>query len=331
MNTSVRWEIAQTMNKHKNETTDDKTESTELGRRRPRDLSETARIDGIVGKAKARDTDHALTILEGRQEGRTVRLLGNAFKIGRDPSCDFPVLGRGISRSHLELKKEDSHEWVVYDADSKNGTFVNGEKVERRCLSPGDEIQIGLETVLKYSRAGETEVAVRVANYEASIRDPLTGIYNRRHFTTQLTYYVHEATRRREPLSILFLDIDHFKRVNDQYGHPAGDIVIKGVSDCVLEMIRPVDIFCRYGGEEFALIVDGADALDAYDVAERMRLRISRLSFRLENVDLPVTASFGLSTLAEDETRTVKELIEEADRNLYEAKRDGRNRTARTK
>jgi diguanylate cyclase (GGDEF)-like protein len=181
-------------------------------------------------------------------------------------------------------------------------------------------------TVLGAVVTGSLELAWQFAEVDKRARtDPLTGLWNRHHFGEQLQRTLNEADRREEPVSLVLVDIDHFKRVNDQWGHQAGDSVLKQVARILQGGVRSVDICVRYGGEEIALLLPHTDSEHAVEVAERLRARICAQPFRHGAVDIPVTASFGVATYPE----TVKvrdHLFPSSDKALYIAKHEGRNR-----
>jgi diguanylate cyclase (GGDEF)-like protein len=154
--------------------------------------------------------------------------------------------------------------------------------------------------------------------------DPLTGLWNRLHFGEQLQRTLAEADRYGTPVSLVLVDIDHFKKVNDTWGHEAGDAVLRQVSRLVQEGVRAVDICVRYGGEEIAMLLAQTHSERAVEVAERLRERISAQPIRHGGADIPVTASFGVATYPE----TVKvrdQLFPASDKALYIAKHAGRN------
>jgi diguanylate cyclase (GGDEF)-like protein len=159
-----------------------------------------------------------------------------------------------------------------------------------------------------------------------AITDGLTGLFNHRHFQERLNHEFHRRGRFPEPISLLLIDIDHFKEINDTYGHPVGDLVLKDVSDIIKRTIRNIDVPARYGGEEFAVILIGTDTRGALKMAERLRKAVMKKIFSAENENFQITVSIGLST-HRDEIRSKEELIEEADKALYHAKRTGRNRS----
>lgn len=155
--------------------------------------------------------------------------------------------------------------------------------------------------------------------------DPLTELFNRRYFRQRLQEEFQRARRYNLPLSLLLLDIDDFKRVNDTYGHSTGDAVLRAIADVLRRNVRTFDLCCRYGGEEFVLVLPGSDAEDAVRTGDRVRLAISgqRLTGRANDPPIHVTVSVGAVTLGN--LGTVDELIEEADRALYQAKQRGKN------
>lgn len=165
----------------------------------------------------------------------------------------------------------------------------------------------------------------RLAN--AAIIDPLTGCYNRREFETQLKRTISHAIRHKIDLSVFILDLDHFKKVNDVFGHPAGDEVLRQVAGLVQNDMRKDDIFARYGGEEFIAILPGTGKRKALELAERLRLKISGHAVEYHDRKIRVTASFGVASLDHDAGvfTDMKLLIKRADNMLYKAKLKGRN------
>ncbi len=156
--------------------------------------------------------------------------------------------------------------------------------------------------------------------------DGLTGLLNHRRFQETLEVELKRAERFNESLSLILTDIDHFKRVNDTYGHPVGDMVLKGVAELIKKTVREIDIPARYGGEEFAIIVLRADANIALKSAERLRKKVQEKRFTADGKSFNVTLSLGIASYPGDAT-TREELIERADQALYAAKEGGRNRT----
>lgn len=164
-----------------------------------------------------------------------------------------------------------------------------------------------------------------------AITDGLTGLYNHRYFQEKLSEEFNRVERYSNPLSLLLIDIDYFKKINDTYGHPVGDAVLKKIASIIRKTIRNIDIPARYGGEEFALILPGTDSQGAKNMAERLRKAIMDISFFADKERFKVTVSIGISTNPKPkgtgEVKNKEELIEKADKALYEAKKAGRNRS----
>lgn len=164
---------------------------------------------------------------------------------------------------------------------------------------------------------------------QENIADPLTGVFNRRHLDRRLHEEVTRAARHGLPLSVLLLDIDHFKRVNDHYGHQAGDQALRHFADVIKEQLREQDILARYGGEEFLVIASHTTRPGAIDLAERLRRSVEVHAFQWEGVTdgsirVPLTCSIGVSCLGVGPDND-SSMLRRADENLYRAKRGGRN------
>jgi diguanylate cyclase (GGDEF)-like protein len=157
--------------------------------------------------------------------------------------------------------------------------------------------------------------------------DGLTGLYNRRYFDALLVKELQRTARYKTPVGLVLLDIDHFKQVNDTYGHPMGDEVLRNVSRIVTSSVRVTDSAARYGGEEIAIVFTQTTAQGVSDVTERLRQRLAEFHHEYQGHSVQRTASFGLSVCeGKGATPTAKEMIDRADRALYRAKRTGRNR-----
>ena len=209
---------------------------------------------------------------------------------------------------------------LTKDGRTLGALVLEAEEVDD--LTPDDTRPL---TVLGAVVAGSLELAWQFAEVDRRARtDALTGLWNRMHFGEQLTRVLAEADRYEHPVSLVLVDIDHFKKVNDTWGHEAGDTVLKHVARVLQDGVRVVDICVRYGGEEIALLLAQADSAHAVEVAERLRSRIAATPVRHGPAEIKVTASFGVATYPE----TVKvrdQLFPSADKALYIAKHDGRN------
>jgi diguanylate cyclase (GGDEF)-like protein len=191
------------------------------------------------------------------------------------------------------------------------------------------------ESKLQLASALGEEVSLALANLklrdtlrQQSLRDPLTGLYNRRFLEEYLVHERVRATRKNRPLSVIMLDIDHFKRVNDTFGHLVGDDVLREVSMIIQREVRTVDIVARYGGEEFVVVLPETAEEGAVAFAERVRQRIAehRVAGEEGEEALSLTVSIGVATFPSSSIETVDDLISHADDALYRAKAEGRNK-----
>jgi len=160
---------------------------------------------------------------------------------------------------------------------------------------------------------------------DQSIRDPLTGLFNRRFMEESLERELQRAIRKNHPVSVLFLDLDHFKRFNDSYGHDAGDLVLRSIADLFRKFFRIDDVCCRYGGEEFSIILPESSSEHATVRANELRAAVKKLNFRHRDQTLgKVTLSIGVTTFPEHGSST-DELLKAADQCLYKSKSSGRD------
>jgi diguanylate cyclase (GGDEF)-like protein len=178
-------------------------------------------------------------------------------------------------------------------------------------------------------RTLDEKVREKTAKLEAlAVTDPLTQLYNRRYFTEISNAMFAMAKRQKEPLSIIMLDIDHFKKVNDTYGHLVGDRVIRRLADVIRKIKRESDIACRFGGEEFILLLPKTDKEGARELAERIRMHIASQKVAMEDgAYVTFTVSAGVSESILESDQSVEESIRRADDAMYKAKRAGRNST----
>jgi two-component system, cell cycle response regulator len=267
-----------------------------------------------------------LMVLVGTQMGAAFAVNAQATLIGRNPRAHVALDDDGISRNQARIfHKEGLYE--LEDMDSTNGTYVDGKRVDGRVLlHDGSRIQIG-KTVLRFAMqdALEWEASKRV--YEASVRDGLTGAFNRRYFEERLISEFAFAVRHGTALCVLLTDVDHFKRVNDRWGHPAGDHVLRCIGSELRSAARVEDVVARFGGEEFAILARGIDPAGAHAFAERLRVVLERAQIEWEGQRIAVTGSIGFAhnhagAAAADPQR----LVAAADKALYAAKAGGRNR-----
>lgn len=233
------------------------------------------------------------------------------------------TLGRGLYGVARTIQEPGSVAIVPLVKDGRTLGALVVEAAEPKALTLEEARNL---TVLAAVVTSSLELVWQFAEVDKRARtDPLTGLWNRHHFGEELQRTLNEADRYGTAVSLVLVDIDHFKRVNDTWGHEAGDSVIKQVARILQDGVRSVDICVRYGGEEIALLLAQTDSEHAVEVAERLRARICAQPIRHGLADIPVTASFGVATYPE----TVKvrdQLFPASDKALYIAKHEGRNR-----
>jgi diguanylate cyclase (GGDEF)-like protein len=161
---------------------------------------------------------------------------------------------------------------------------------------------------------------------QLSITDPMTGFYNFRYLIQTMEREMERTRRTGLPMALIMIDLDHFKRVNDDYGHPVGDAALQWACHIWRENVRRIDIPCRYGGEEFVVVLPGTSLPHAVMLAERLRRKLAALPLRSESYSIPLTASFGVSGYRGEQPCNPEAVIEAADRMLLRAKAEGRNR-----
>jgi diguanylate cyclase (GGDEF)-like protein len=265
-----------------------------------------------------------LTMVTGTEAGSVYRL-GRSALVGRSLDCQIRVDEVGVSRRHALIVQESDTEYILQDLGSRNGTTVRGRPVTRARLTDGDRIGFG-PVFFRFTLADEREEAALRLRYESSIMDGLTGAMNRRHFDDRLIGELAFAKRHDAEVSLLLMDVDFFKRVNDTHGHQAGDSVLRHLAATIRSALRLEDVFARYGGEEFAIIARGIDKGQAIAFAERLRTLVASTAFRYEQVTIPITLSIGVACLSDCDDASVDQLLALADARLYAAKGAGRNR-----
>jgi diguanylate cyclase (GGDEF)-like protein len=263
-----------------------------------------------------------LVVIAGDSVGDVFTLDADGAVIGRGDEARIRIDDTGISRHHARVSVAGG-QVRIEDLGSANGTWVNGERVETRLLRDGDKVEVGSTTILKFTFQDQLDEAFQRNLLEAARRDGLTRAFTKAYFLEQLEREVSFANRHGSPLSLLMIDVDHFKEINDALGHLAGDAVLSHLAHALRDDLRAEDLLCRYGGEEFAVLCRGSGIDQAAALAERLRARVERARFPIARSE-PVTISVGV---AEHRAGAGAEaLIAAADARLYEAKRSGRNR-----
>jgi two-component system, cell cycle response regulator len=275
---------------------------------------------------------HCLIAYSGEHMGRRYSLEGEHTVIGRSTECDVCIESAIISRRHAELHIEGDRV-VLRDLGSSNGTLVNDVRLQAPAvLKDGDLIRLGT-MMLKFYDRHSLGALLHDRIYRMATVDDGTETYTKKYLLETLEREMQRARRSGRPLAVLGLDLDHFKAVNDRYGHNAGDVVLRGAAAAAKGAVRANDIVGRIGGEEFAVVLPETDLRSALDLAERIRRAVADLNFALElhdpqggrrTVSHRQTVSLGAAQLGPAMIST-RDLLGAADAMLYTAKRDGRN------
>lgn len=270
-----------------------------------------------------------LVVIYGPDLGRRLGLPNRTFEVGRSSQCDFSLDQESVSRHHARIARskkrgEKGVEYTIMDLGSTNGTYVNDVPVTERALRDGDQIKIG-RTILKFMTGDNIETSYHEEIYRLMTVDGLTGLFNKRYFNEALERELQRATRYGRPLSLLLFDIDHFKNVNDRFGHVAGDALLKQLAQAVKGKLRAQDILARVGGEEFGLLLPEVDTEGAQTTGEKIRTVVESTVFSFDGEKMPATISIGVATNGPKLAAPLA-LYGASDAALYSAKTRGRNR-----
>jgi diguanylate cyclase (GGDEF)-like protein len=245
--------------------------------------------------------------------------------LGRGEDCDIRLHDHSVSRRHAKIEPT-AEGYFVNDQQSTNGTFVNDRQLDNSwLLQDGDYLRVG-NCIYRYLAGGNIEAEYHEEIYRLTILDGLTQIHNQRYLTEFLEREVIRSQRHARPLAVLMFDIDKFKTINDSFGHLCGDFVLRELTDIIRGTVRKEDLFARFGGEEFVLVLVETDIEEAVGVAERIRESVAAHPFRFESTPVKLTISIGIASTTGDMTMTPATLLKTADEKLYQAKREGRNR-----
>lgn len=292
---------------------------------------DTARItldeglsDAVVSGPRDRGV---VTVLAGPTPGLLFTLERDRTLIGRGGNVDILIGDNGISRRHAAIVRAPGG-YVLEDLGSTNGTTVDGTLVRgQMALRDGARIGLGRESVLGFSLRDQVEHDAARQTHDLAMRDPLTGLYNRRHLGERLDGELAYVQRHGGSITVLMADIDYFKAINDDHGHTVGDHVLRLVAEQLSKVVRREDVLSRYGGEEFLIIARGIDRAGARALGERVREAIAAVGMPVE-AERPLTVSVGIAHAA-GQAQVVDDstlLLQLADGALYAAKAAGRNR-----
>lgn len=273
--------------------------------------------------------DWALVAYAGVSLGRIFPLRIGTTLIGRSPEAEIALLDAEVSRSHAKIhwtqKANGLVDLAVEDLGSTNGTLLNGVRVQHAApLRAGDRLSLGGH-ILKVVALDSLERGFHETLLDQSTKDSLTGLANRSATLNELKTRFELAMRHHRPLSVIMVDLDHFKKINDTLGHGAGDFVLRSFGERVQAKLRGADLAGRIGGEEFLLVLSETDTEGALILAERIRKAMADTPHLLPNGPLEATCSVGVAERIPSD-RSPGDLMGRADAALYQAKKDGRNR-----
>ncbi len=272
-----------------------------------------------------------LILYSGGDAGMPFDLEPGTYVMGRAPECRLHLDNPGISRRHAELQVTESTVTIV-DLGSSNGTFVNETRVAAPLqLKGGDMVRLGV-VVLRFYESQSLEAALHDRIYRTATVDPGTEVFNRRYLFDTLKREMRLAREQQRALSVLCYDLDHFKSVNDRWGHAAGDVVLRDSAAVVRNTLRGHGVLGRLGGEEFAAVLPHTELPMAADIAEHVRAAVADYVFAVGlQGGVPVqhrqTISIGVAAIGPD-TLEPADLLAAADRQLYASKNGGRNRVS---
>ncbi len=267
-------------------------------------------------------------MLYGELIGRRIPLRDGVMVVGRAGEADLQFEDESVSRRHCQVESlidpAGAVRWQVLDLQSTNGTFVNDRAVGSALLQHGDRLQVG-RTICKFLGSGHVEAAYYEEIHRLVTTDGLTGLYNRRSFGEALAREFGRSGRYDRPLSVVILDIDHFKSLNDTQGHLAGDAALRQFGHLLRGNLRREDLVGRLGGEEFAVLLPEIDLAGARLVADKIRRLTAEHTFTYDRSTMRLTVSAGVAT-REEIDQDSEDLLRRADQLLYAAKRGGRDR-----
>ncbi len=270
-----------------------------------------------------RSAECCLVQIHGPELGKKY-LVDSELTIGREEGNHIVVDLDNVSRRHARVLSRGG-KMLVEDLGSTNGTYLNDQEVlQAQPLRNGDLIKVG-GSIFKFLNGDNIETQYHETIYTLTIADGLTGVNNKRFFLEYLEREMGRSSRYQRTLSLMMFDIDHFKKINDEHGHLAGDYVLRELAQSIKRLVRREQCFARYGGEEFAVVMpeDGPDKARLF--AEKIRKLVEEKTFFYDDKEIPVTISIGVAEMAADMAEPTH-FIKVADANLYKAKKTGRNR-----
>lgn len=268
-----------------------------------------------------------LKIYPASVDSDIVRLGLGSTLIGRDTSCDIVLDDNAVSRHHAVIEA-DQDGYSLRDLGSTNGTYIDDALIpDVRRLQGGELIRVG-GTILKFMSSMDEEVQYHAVVRQLMTRDALTNAYNRSYLMPLLQKCVDRIIPDGVSVALIMMDVDHFKSINDSYGHVVGDEVLRVFAERVRSALRKNELLARFGGEEFLVVATDCDEAKAIELAESLRREVAAEPFHTQVGPVSVTCSLGIATSEKTNPLTVDQFLSSADAALYEAKNSGRNAVA---
>jgi diguanylate cyclase (GGDEF)-like protein len=294
------------------------------------DEDDTTRLEGPDGAPRpilaGPREEGVLTVLRGPNAGGLFTLDGPRTLIGRSSEAQIMLTDAAMSRRHAAIART-AEGYFIEDLESANGTVVDGVRVQTpTALGDGARIELGAHTLLRFALHDALEREAARRTHDLMVRDPLTGVFNRRHLNERLQSEVAFAARHEAPLAVLLVDIDSFKNINDTHGHPIGDSVLRVIARALGQTVRSEDVLARYGGEEFVIVARGIEVDGAQALAERIRRATAALRIPSAGTTVEVSVSVGIAHTTTLHSYEPEVLLKAADTAMYAAKHAGRNR-----
>ena len=291
-------------------------------------LNETIRICRIDSAPDSKTTKRGfLTVIRSRVDLGVHMFIDGPTLIGRDPKCTITLHDFRVSSRHATICKNDDGDFILEDLQSTNGTFVNRVLFgNEHVLRDGDKIFVG-ETVLRFSLADEVDIDFHSEVETLVGTDPLTGLPSKRRFDKALEFAIQAAGKNGDSLAMLMMDLDGVKQINDTHGHLFGAHVISESGRLIAQVLGSDGRACRFGGDEFSAFIPRQDVNGALSLAEKIRIAVETAGMKKDEIPLQPTISIGVAALDQSIDDPLK-LVATADKALYRAKRQGRNRVA---
>ena len=288
-------------------------------------LTGTIRVDDSHGPLQGNQPKRAfLTVIRGRADLGVHAFIESRTVVGRDPTCEFPLLDHRVSRRHATIMTVGAGNYLIQDLGSTNGTRVGGSLIAGpQRLQDGEKILVG-ETVIRFSLADKIDIDFQSEIAMLVGTDPLTGLPSKRRFDEALEFALHSAMQASRSLAVLMMDMDGVKRINDTHGHLFGAHVIGETGRWIARVLGSRGRACRFGGDEFSAFLPGHDLNSACAIAQQIRAAVETAAMEKDGISLKPTLSIGVACYPESGSELL-DLISRSDEALYRAKAQGKN------